>query len=170
MVDDDLYDWVIQWSWCASRKNGKWVVIRTISSNTTKSGHTTLKLHRVIWEHINGPIPHSGQIDHINGDGLDNRIENLRLANNQQNQRNRGPNRNNNSGWKGVSWQKRDQRWRVQIMVDGSMRNLGTQNRKIIGALVYDRAAIEAFGDFARLNFPNISTMLAEGRLRVNLK
>ena len=54
-------------------------------------------------------------------------------------------------------------------MVDGPCAISGTFERKIIGALHYDRAAIEGFDEFACLNFPNLSHMIAEGRLKVNL-
>ena len=50
------------------------------------------------------------------------------------------------------------------IQLDGEVRYLGNHERKVIGALYYDRAAIEAFDEFAYLNFPNLSAMLAEGR------
>jgi HNH endonuclease len=169
VVDDDLYDWVAQWKWIAHRSKQRWYAVRTVPSDTSPSGTTTLKLHRVIWEQVRGSIPASAQIDHISGDGLDNRMDNLRLASNAQNQRNRGPNRNNPSGWKGVGWDKRDERWRVQIMLDGSMRHLGTFERKIIGALHYDQAAIESFDEFAYLNFPNLSRMIADGRINLHL-
>ena len=169
VVDDVLYDWVTQWKWSAHRSKHRWYAVRTVPSDSSPSGTSTVKLHRVIWAHVHGPIPASAQIDHINGDGLDNRMENLRLATNAQNQRNRGPNRNNPSGYKGVGWDRRVESWRVQIMIDGSMRHLGTFERKIIGALHYDRAAIEGFDEFAYLNFPNLSRMIAEGRLKVNL-
>ncbi len=156
MVDDDLYDWVAQWKWSAHRSKQRWYAVRTVRSDSCPSGITTVKLHRVIWEHFHGPIPESVQIDHINGDGLDNRMENLDSLRTLRTSGTEVPTRTT-SGYKGVGWDKRAERWRVQIMVDGSMRHLGTFERKIIGALHYDRAAIEGFDEFAYLNFPNIS-------------
>jgi HNH endonuclease len=169
VVDDELGEWITQWRWQAHWDGRKWYAIRHIPSNSTKNGYTTLKLHRAIWEQVNGPIPASLQIDHINGDGLDNRMENLRLATNTQNQRNRGPNRNNSSGYKGVGWNAKDKRWKAQIQIAGVVRYLGNFDRKVIAALHYDQAAIESFDEFAYLNLPNLSLMIAEGRFKVNL-
>lgn len=63
--------------------------------------------HRIIWELHNGAIPDGMEIDHINGDSTDNRIENLRLATREVNTRNRKKFRNNTSGSAGVSSQER---------------------------------------------------------------
>ena len=71
-------------------------------------------VHRVVWEAHNGPIPPGMQVDHINGDRLDNRIENLRLANNAQNNCNVGLKSNNTTGHKGISIRKNG-KFRVQI-------------------------------------------------------
>ena len=92
--------------------------------------------------------------DHINGDGLDNRRANLRQASVQENNRNKRRYANNTSGFKGVALRRESGRWRAYINCDGRRTNLGTFSSPIEAALAYDSAAVEAFGPFARLNFP----------------
>lgn len=75
--------------------------------------------HRAMWEHVNGPIPDSLEIDHIDGDRLNNKIVNLRLVTRSQNMQNQHRPRSNNvtSGIKGVHWDKSRGKWRVHIGV-----------------------------------------------------
>ena len=82
------------------------------------------KAHRIAWAIHYGELP-SGQIDHKNGVRSDNQIENLRLATQQENMRNRTINRNNTSGTCGVSWCKRQKKWKAQIKVGGRLIHLG---------------------------------------------
>ena len=66
--------------------------------------------HRVAWAIYHGTEP-KGFVDHINGNGLDNRIENLRIVSNRENCHNAKMTVRNKSGFNGVSWAKRDKRW-----------------------------------------------------------
>ena len=77
-------------------------------------------VHRVIWELFNGPIPNGMEIDHINGIRDDNRIENLRLATKSQNQYNTAP-RNPESGFKGISLNKRINKYVGRLQVKGKV-------------------------------------------------
>lgn len=92
-------------------------------------------------------------VDHINGDGLDNRRANLRPATPSQNSANRGPASNNTSGYKGVSLYRRTGRWRASVGIDGAQHHLGYFTEPIDAARAYDAAALHHFGEFARLNF-----------------
>jgi hypothetical protein len=101
-------------------------------------------------------------IDHINGDGRDNRVANLRLANysqNSQNRRKRLPhcarndNKNYSSKYKGVWLDKKTRKWRAQICFGGKKKHLGYYNDEAEAARVYDAAAVKFHGRFARLNF-----------------
>lgn len=83
------------------------------------------KAHRLAWLYIYGCWP-ADQIDHINGVRDDNRIANLREANNAENQHNRHKlPRNNRSGYIGVCWCSESSKWRATIKVDGKNRRLG---------------------------------------------
>jgi len=80
--------------------------------------------HRVIWAIAYDKWP-TDQIDHINHDKKDNRIENLREVTNQENHKNLPRSLNNTSGVTGVHWIKQTSKWRAQICVEGSYKNLG---------------------------------------------
>lgn len=109
-----------------------------------------LLAHRIAWMIYHGVEP-EGQIDHIDGDPSNNRIENLRVATNAQNGRNRGANSRNKSGWKGVSWDEPRKKWVAQIGVDGKCVHLGRFNDIKEAAEAYMFAALELHGDYARL-------------------
>ena len=84
-------------------------------------GRKPRRKHRLIWEEENGPIPEGFHIDHINGDRTDNRLENLRLATNQENSRNReiGPMTNID---------KRGSSYRVKFCISGKSTYFGSFN------------------------------------------
>lgn len=86
--------------------------------------YETLLAHRVVWAIVHGAWP-DGEIDHINGDRSDNRLENLRPATAAENQRNQGLPSNNVSGILGVSWNGRRSRWQAKINVGGKTKWLG---------------------------------------------
>jgi hypothetical protein len=79
--------------------------------------------HRIIWLYHHGNIPDC--LDHINGKKDDNRIENLRQATFSQNQYNKKIPKHNTSGVKGVSWDKKRNKWYAQIEFSGKHYNLG---------------------------------------------
>ena len=80
------------------------------------------KAHRIIWEMHNGQIPNGMQIDHINRVRDDNRIENLRLATNQANQRNYSKKKNNTTGFNGVAYHKLTGKCYAHVGVDGKTK------------------------------------------------
>src|SRR5690606_13174711 len=90
-------------------------------------GHKILA-HRIAWFLTFNEWP-TISIDHINGDRADNRLCNLRLATQAQNQQNVGKKetgwRPNSSGWKGVSWNKKSSKWQAEIRSNGQHRYLG---------------------------------------------
>ena len=96
-------------------------------------------------------------IDHANGNGLDNRRSNLRSATNGQNMANRRANISGSSQYKGVGWAPNcgSGKWRARIRVDGTRCTLGFFASEREAAEAYDAAARVAFGEFARLNFPD---------------
>jgi hypothetical protein len=111
-----------------------------------------VRLHRFILD-----APPTCDVDHVNGNGLDNRRSNLRLASNSQNGANRQLNVNSKSGLKGVSLLPSG-RYHSVIRVRGVLYRLGTYDTREAAACAYDRAAIEHFGEYARTNFPKVTT------------
>ena len=105
--------------------------------------------HRYIWEKHFGAIPDGVQIDHINGDRADNRIENLRLATPAQNAQNRlGANKTNKLGVKGVQ-QLPSGKYRVRIYAEGKDKHLGTYKELELAELISNEARVKYFGEFA---------------------
>lgn len=82
------------------------------------------KVHRIVWTLHKGS-DFDGVIDHINGDGFDNRIENLREASWVTNRQNISTPKNNTSGFIGVAWQEATKRWSASIMINGKRKFLG---------------------------------------------
>lgn len=91
-------------------------------------------------------------VDHINGDGLDNRRCNLRESTHALNMRNKRLYRNNTSGFKGVT--RRNGRWRACITCNGRRVRLGSFDTAEAAGRAYDAAARELHGEFGTFNFP----------------
>lgn len=115
--------------------------------------YKSLIAHRVAWAIYYGELPCT-HIDHIDGDKKNNKIENLRICTHNQNQHNQGIRSNNTSGYKGVSFSKHLMKWQAQICCNKKVTSLGFFNLKEDAAHAYDKAAIEAHGEFAWTNFP----------------
>ena len=103
-------------------------------------------LHRVLMDAAEGEI-----VDHIDGNGLNNRRDNLRICTVRQNAQNRRV-LANTSKYKGVSWDARHKHWVAAIIVNGRRIKLGSFKSEAIAAHMYNRAATRHFGEFARLN------------------
>lgn len=98
--------------------------------------------------------PKGTQVDHENGDGLDNQRHNLRLASQSGQSKNSKSQRGSTSKYKGVSWHTKRHRWRAVIKVAKKQIHLLYTTSEERAAHAYDEAAIRHFGDFACLNFP----------------
>jgi len=114
----------------------------------TAKGNKTRYLHHDVWEMNYGPIKSGMVIDHVNGDPLDNRIENLRECSQAQNLRNRKPSKNNKLGLIGV---RRTASGKFTAYCRGQY--LGTFPTKESAAQAYDQVAKQLYGEFARPNF-----------------
>jgi hypothetical protein len=82
--------------------------------------------HRAIWVFHNGEIPEGMEIDHINGNPSDNRIENLRLCTRSQNTMNTKINCKNKTGVKGIIWNKLNKNWRGRLNCDKKVIEIGS--------------------------------------------
>ena len=103
----------------------------------------TLLAHRLIID-----CPASMQVDHINGNRADNRRENLRIVTSQQNNFNRGLNSNSTTGYKGVSYKIRDNRYQARIKHNGKSIQIGYFLTALEAHVAYEAKAKELFGEF----------------------
>lgn len=115
-------DGLLYWKGISHPNKMRWIDKPAGSIHKTGYRHITWmgkvhKSHRLIFLMHNGYLP--PEVDHINGDRADNRIENLRAANRSENQCNRNILVNNTSGYAGVSWHKKSQAWVVRVMKNG---------------------------------------------------
>lgn len=154
LVSPEDYDRVAAYRWHAkpaASRMGKFYARRLHKigrcPTTGKLLYKGLYLHRLIMD-----VPPGSFVDHVNGDPLDNRRENLRLASLQLNAVNRRYD-NTKSGFRGVSRQRGV--WRAEITIVRKRKHLGCFPSKEEAARAYDAAAITYFGDFAHLNFPD---------------
>lgn len=105
------------------------------------------RAHRLAWFYVYGEWPED-EIDHINRNGEDNRLANLRLATQFDNLANKNIYKNNKSGFRGVTWSKSAGKWRVIIIRDRKREHLGYFHNKEEGYEVYKAAAQQRFGEF----------------------
>ena len=120
-----------------------------------KKGTNTVSIETNAHRIIMGATDSKIQVDHINGNKLDNRKQNLRICTHEQNMWNRGPLKNNKSGYKGVGWSKREKKYQVVIQANNKQVWIGYFDDLKRAARAYDRAAIQ-YGSpgFIYLNFP----------------
>ena len=145
LVDDEDFEKLNRYNWYAlnCNKENRFYVLRNILFNGKKG---IALMHREI---LGSAKPLF--VDHINGNGLDNRKENLRFVTPQQNQFNRkGCNKNNKLGIKGICWDKRGRGFRARIKINGKGIHLGCY--KILSEAIQARsqAELKYFGEFAR--------------------
>lgn len=145
IVDDADYGRVSQFKWTASNSGCKWYAIRRPRVSPGK--YQMVYMHRFIME-VDGRIP---EIDHKDGDGLNNTRANIRACTSTQNKQNRVKRkRPSTSRYKGVSWCSTHRYWVVQIVVDGKHKFLGTFHDEVKAGERYAAAAKLYFGEFAR--------------------
>lgn len=145
IVDATDYEWLIQWKWYA-RCDYLWYAARQSSKSENKP--MTVYMHREIMAARKGET-----VDHYDGNGLNNTRANLRFATIQQNNRNSRLSTKNTSGYKGVSFDKRNRKWKACIYVNRKQIYIGLYSTPEEAASAYDEAAKRHFSQFARLNF-----------------
>jgi hypothetical protein len=104
LVDDEDFEYLNQWKW--------------YYSNNRKSGYAKRASDKMYMHKLINNTPKGFETDHINHNELDNRQKNLRTVTNSQNQFNRIRQVNNTSGFKGVTWHKRLNKWMAQIVIN----------------------------------------------------
>ena len=108
---------------------------------------TTILLHRFVLSALSGK-----HVDHINGNPLDNRQENLRFATSAQNQRNRRMITTNTSGYKGVIWDRNRHKWSARVKLSSKTFYGGLYDSIVDAARAYDVLALKLHGEFAVTN------------------
>jgi HNH endonuclease/AP2 domain len=149
LVDDEDFELVAKrkWRYQGTAERGFYVVCTRWGA-----GHgPNVLMHRVILGLLDRRYP---LVDHENGNTLDNRRSNLRIATHGQNQANRRRNKNNRSGFRGVCWNKQARKWQAGVRHLGRSQYLGLFESAEEAARAYDARVIELRGDFARPNFP----------------
>jgi hypothetical protein len=144
LVDDEDCDELSKHRWHILKLHKSIYAVRRGKKGET----TTVRMHLQIMRAMPGQM-----LDHINGNGIDNRKINLRFCTHSQNHANAlKTNGNKTSKYKGVDWHKRDKKWRASIRINYRKIHLGYFTNERDAAIAYNTAARILFGEFARLN------------------
>lgn len=145
LIDDDDFETHGQVKWHAMNHGRRTYAVRNVRVGLHSKA---IYLHRQIMN-----APKGMDVDHINGDTLDNRKCNLRICTRSENLRNRPKDPDNTSGYKGVHWSKKYNKWQSKIVLQRKTIHLGFFDDPIEAARAYDAKAKEIHGEFAFLNF-----------------
>jgi hypothetical protein len=138
--------------WRVFKPKGSKTVYAQTDTYDQNGKRTTILLHQSLWKAWGKPD--TPEIDHRDGDGLNNQEDNLRPTSGGLNQGNVPKRSHNTSGFKGVTFFSPRNLWRASISKDGKKRTLGYGRTPEEAARLYDAAAVAQFGEFAVLNFP----------------
>jgi hypothetical protein len=137
-VDAADYEWLSQFNW--RQQNG-------YAARRDKN--------KVVYMHRELMKPRRGMtVDHKNHNRLDNTRENLRVCTQQENSHNNGKHMGSSSRFKGVGYNSEKQKWFAKAYIEGERIWLGYHEEEVAAAKAYDAKAVELFGEFAHLNFP----------------
>lgn len=139
VVDDEEYDTLNAFKWYAQKGGINFYACR-------RSYGKLIFMHRSIM-----CTPKGMETDHINGDSLDNRRVNLRICTSSENHMNRGKNHRNTSGFKGVSFHKKNKKWIARISIHGKYKHLGIYSTPNLAYEAYCDACLAHHGEFANI-------------------
>jgi len=142
IVTQERYVELMEWKWSASRGRYTFYAVRHYME---KGKIKQIAMHQQIWR-----VGEKEQVDHANGNGLDNRDDNLRPASDTEQRINSKMMANNTSGHRGISWDKKWKKWRVRIQVHGKEIWLGRYADYDEAVRVREEAEIKYFGGFKR--------------------
>ncbi len=145
LIDDADFEWLNQWKWRAGKHGRSWRASRTVFNRLPNQA--SIFMHRVIMKAKKGQ-----EVDHIDGNGLNNQRKNLRFCTHAENSKNRVLNKNTKTGYKGVTnypWHKH-KKFVARITVDGKLITLGYFTNKEEAHKSYEKASIKYHGKFKR--------------------
>lgn len=146
LVDDDDYELVAPFNWCAH------VTTNTVYARRTFNSKPHIYLHRFIMGVGHGD---RREVDHRDRNGLNCQRSNLRVSTHGQNICNQKKRRNNTSGYKGVSWWRMRGKWLAKVIYQQRPYVAGQFDNPVDAARAYDALARQLHGEFASLNFPS---------------
>jgi hypothetical protein len=165
IVSEEDFSKLNQFRWCAHKgPSNKYYAVTDLNINhqyagkarvVTKkykklNGETVEYKRKKVFMHWMIIADSKNETDHINGNSLDNRRENLRLVTHNQNLMNKKKYKNNTSGFKGV-YRCRD-KWRAAISIGGKRTHIGSFSKIEDAVKTYNKMAVKVFGEYARLN------------------
>jgi hypothetical protein len=142
-VDDEDYQRIKDIAWYIDKSKRQFYLKAKIRVNGKLKG---ISMHRYIMN-----FPKKG-IDHKDGNGLNNKKNNLRICTNKQNSRNSQMPTRNTTGFKGVRFAKKEQKYHARVVVNGNMISGGLYTNILRAAKKYNEMALQYFGEFAKLN------------------
>lgn len=145
IIDSEDYKRISRFHWCISTSSKYEYAIRNVYKNGKRIA--IVRMHRVIFN-----VPDGLMVDHINGNTLDNRKKNLRIATRSENMWNRRKTKLNKTGYKGVRMKEKSKKYEATIAVNKKWLHLGYFNTPQEAARAYNSAAQKYHGQFARLN------------------
>lgn len=152
IVDDEDYERLKQYHWRALVTPHSTYANRSVlhGRRRRRGEKSCVLMHREIMNCQPGE-----EVDHKDGNGLNNQKSNLRKCTSSQNKANRRREKDNRSGYKGVCWHSLSGKWMARVGVNNKSVYLGLYTTAEEAAKARDKAALEHFGEFARLNFPH---------------
>jgi len=141
LVDDEDFEYLNQFKWCAHKNGNVFYAIKTIY---VYGKRTKGKMHNIIMG--------IKFIDHVDNNGLNNQRSNLRACTNSENQMNATKRVKATSLYKGVYYCKKTGKWKSTIQINGNQIYLGYFIYEVDAANAYNKKAIELFGEFANIN------------------
>ena len=146
LVDDCDFEYLNQFKWCVNKSYTS-DVYYVVRSKKIDGKWKQVRMHRLIMN-----APKGMEVDHKDGDALNNQRCNLRVCTLTQNHLNRPSIKNCSSKYKGVSWLNMQQKWRVRISVNGKQRDIGCFNTELEAGIIANITIRRYHGEFARTN------------------
>jgi HNH endonuclease/AP2 domain len=148
IIDTEFHAMVARCKWQA-KWDSSTSAFRATRAECLQGKQKTIAMGRFIWQLAHGPIPDSMEIDHINGNPLDNQIANLRMVPHRVNMGNMRKHREGKtrSRYVGVTWHKRIEKWRARIYIHGHDHYLGAFDSEEKAGEAYQQALRNMEGD-----------------------